>query len=170
MEDAGLLLIRVVVGLLFVGHGTGKLFGWFAGHGPEGTGQYFESLGYPRGRTMAILAGLTEVVAGLAFGAGFLTPLAAAAIIGVMINASVSAHRDAGLWSENEGYEYPLVLSAVAAAVTVTGPGAASLDDAIGWGVDGIGWGVGAAALGVLIGGTVLATRHSSGVVAPTVR
>ena len=54
----GLLILRVVVGLLLVGHGTQKLFGWFGGHGLEGTGQFFHNLGYRPGRPMAFLAGL----------------------------------------------------------------------------------------------------------------
>jgi putative oxidoreductase len=41
--EFGLLLLRVAVGLLFVGHGTQKLFGWFEGQGLERTGRFFES-------------------------------------------------------------------------------------------------------------------------------
>jgi len=58
----GLLILRVVVGLLLVGHGTQKLFGWFGGHGLEGTGQFFNNLGYRPGQPMAFLAGLGEAV------------------------------------------------------------------------------------------------------------
>ena len=47
------------MGFLFFGHGTQKLFGWFQGHGPEGTSGFFESLGYRPGKPMAIVAGLT---------------------------------------------------------------------------------------------------------------
>lgn len=60
----GLLLIRVVVGTLMVAHGTQKLFGWSRGYGIAGTGGYFESIGYPRGRAMALVAGSTETGAG----------------------------------------------------------------------------------------------------------
>ena len=45
----GLLVLRVVVGALFFGHGTQKLFGWFGGHGLSGTGQFFESMASRRG-------------------------------------------------------------------------------------------------------------------------
>jgi len=62
--NAGLLLIRLVVGVLLVGHGTQKLFGWLGGYGIDGTGQYFEGIGFRPGRTLAALAGLTETFGG----------------------------------------------------------------------------------------------------------
>ncbi len=62
--NLALLVLRVVVGALFVGHGARKLFGWFGGHGPDGTGRYFESVGLARGRALAILAGASEVIGG----------------------------------------------------------------------------------------------------------
>jgi hypothetical protein len=69
MVDVAVLILRVVIGLLFMGHGVRKLFGWFAGSGLDGTGAYFESLGYRRGRRLALLAGVTEVGAGADFAA-----------------------------------------------------------------------------------------------------
>jgi putative oxidoreductase len=83
--DLGLFSLRVAVGALFVGHGTQKLFGWFGGRGPRATGDMMRNLGYRPHLEMAILAGLTEAGAGTLLVVGFLTPLAAAAIIGVMI-------------------------------------------------------------------------------------
>ena len=44
MMDLGLLLIRLVIGLLFVGHGAQKLFGWFGGYGLKGTAGWLESM------------------------------------------------------------------------------------------------------------------------------
>src|SRR3954471_7383566 len=111
----GLLVLRVVIGLLFVGHGTQKLFGWFGGHGLEGTGGFMASLGYRPGRQHALLAGLSEAGGGALFALGLFTPLAVAILIGVMVNAIGSAHWDNGLWVTNGGYEYPLVLCAAAA-------------------------------------------------------
>ena len=60
--DAGLLLARVVFGLLMAAHGTQKLFGWFGGYGLAGTGGFFESLGFRPGRLFAAAAGGTEFV------------------------------------------------------------------------------------------------------------
>jgi len=131
--DIGLLILRAVVGSLFVGHGTQKLLGWFGGGGPSGTGQFFGSLGYPRPKTMALLAGATETGAGAMFALGLATPLAAAGIVGVMINAIAAAHGRNGLWITKGGYEYNLVLIAVAVGVAWIGPGRISIDELIAW-------------------------------------
>src|ERR671926_405907 len=58
--DLGRLVTRSVIGPLFIGHGTQKLFGWFGGHGPAGTGAFFESLGMRPGRGHALAAGAAE--------------------------------------------------------------------------------------------------------------
>ena len=79
--ELGLLVIRVVVGLLFVGHGTQKLFGWFGGHGLKGTAGFFDSLGMRPGKHQAFLAGLAEAGGGALLALGLLTPLASAALI-----------------------------------------------------------------------------------------
>lgn len=158
--DVGLLILRVVIGMLFVGHGTQKLFGWWNGHGIEGTAGFFASLGYPRSRQMAVIAGTAEAGAGALLVIGFLTPLAAAAIIGVMLNATFSAHAANGLWVTNGGYEYALVNAAAAFALAWTGPGAVSVDNAIGWNLnDGMG-ATFALGVGVLSGLFVLSTRR----------
>src|SRR6184192_2026996 len=103
----GLFILRVVVGALFVGHGTQKLFGWFGGGGPEGTGAFYHKVGFQPGVPLAILAGATEAGGGLLLALGLLTPLAAAGIIGVMISAAVGVHWPNGLWNTGGGFELP---------------------------------------------------------------
>lgn len=115
--DVGLLLLRLVVGGLFIGHGSQKLFGSFGGHGLEGTGSFMGKLGYRPGRPMAALAGFAELASGALLLLGFFTPFAAAGIIGVMFNAIISVHWRNGVWNQDGGIEYPLVLCTVAAAV-----------------------------------------------------
>jgi putative oxidoreductase len=124
----GLLVVRVVVGLLFVGHGAQKLFGWFGGYGPKGTGGWMESIGIKPGVAMAVAAGLMELVGGLLFAAGLLTPLAAALIVFAMLGAIVKVHGPNGLWATANGYEYNLVLVAIAIGVALTGAGDYSID------------------------------------------
>jgi putative oxidoreductase len=159
--DVGLLVLRLVVGLLLIGHGTQKLFGWFGGYGLAGTGGWMESIGYRPGRTHAAVAGLAETGGGLLLALGFLTPLGAAAVIGVMVNAAMAVHRPHGLWVTDNGMEYVLVLSGVAAALAFAGPGEASLDAALDLGLNGIGWGLGALALGLLAAAAVLGSRRA---------
>ncbi|MEI5131485.1 DoxX family protein [Streptomyces libani] len=124
--DAGLLLLRLALGLTMAAHGAQKLFGWFGGPGLDGTGQFFTMSGYPAGRTMAVVAGLTETLGGLGLAAGLLTPLAGAAVVGTMINAL--AVKWGGGFFAPKGVEYELLLTVGAAALTLTGPGRCAID------------------------------------------
>ena len=128
MLNIGLLIIRLVVGLLFVGHGAQKLFGWFGGYGLKGTGGWFESIGMKPGVTMALMAGLAELIAGILFAAGLLTPLAALMIAGTMVMGIVKVHGQNGLWATSNGYEYNLTLIAVVIGIALIGPGQYALD------------------------------------------
>ncbi|ARF59433.1 DoxX family membrane protein [Streptomyces gilvosporeus] len=125
-HDAGLLLLRIVLGLTMAGHGAQKLFGWFGGGGLDGTGQFFTMSGYPSGRSMALVAGLSETLGGLGLVIGLLTPLAGAAVVGTMINAL--AVKWGGGFFAPKGVEYELLLTAGAAALALTGPGRYAAD------------------------------------------
>ena len=166
--NVGLLVIRVVVGLLFVGHGTQKLFGWFGGHGREGTGQFFDSLGLRPGRHHALAAGVAEAGGGLLLALGLVTPLAAAAITAVMVTAIWTVHGAKGLWATDGGYEFNLVLIAAAFAITGVGAGAWSLDHALSLSVAGDGWALAELAAGLLgavgavVGGRLVGSRRQS--------
>jgi putative oxidoreductase len=128
MIDLGLLVIRLVIGVLFIGHGAQKLFGWFGGHGLKGTGGWFESIGMKPGVTMALVAGLSELVGGILFALGLLTPLAAILIAATMFMAIVKVHGQNGLWATSNGYEYNLTLLAVAIGMALIGPGQYAVD------------------------------------------
>ncbi|MCW3011842.1 MAG: DoxX family protein, partial [Solirubrobacterales bacterium] len=124
----GPLLIRGVVGPLFVGHGTQKLTGWFGGHGLDGTGGFFESVGLRPGRRHATAAGAAETAAGALLVLGAATPLAATLVAGTMTTAIRKVHLSAGPWAANNGWEYNAVLIAAATALAETGPGPLSVD------------------------------------------
>jgi putative oxidoreductase len=128
--EYGLLLLRLVVGLLFAAHGAQKLFGAFGGGGPQGTAAFFASLGYRWPAVMAIAAGLAELGGGLMLAVGFLTPLAAFLLTTAMLNAIATVRWPKGFLG---GYEFETTLATVAIALAATGPGELSLDDAIGW-------------------------------------
>jgi putative oxidoreductase len=138
--NLGTLAIRGVVGPLFIGHGAQKLFGAFGGHGPEGTGQFFEQLGLRPGRRNAITAGVAEFAGGALLTLGALTPIASSLISGSMITAIRKAHASKGPWITNGGYEYNLVLLAAMVALNDYGPGSPSVDDALFGQLRGPGW------------------------------
>jgi putative oxidoreductase len=128
----GLLLARVVVGLLLAAHGTQKLLGWFGGYGLEKTGDFFAQLGFRPGRAFAAAAALTEITGGLLIALGWLGPIGPALMISVMIVAAVTVHWGHGLLATSNGIELPLLYSAVGVGLALTGFGAYSLDAALG--------------------------------------
>ncbi len=169
----GLLILRVVVGLLFVGHGTQKLFGWFGGHGLQGTAGFMDSLGMRPGRRHALAAGVAEAGGGLLLALGLLTPLAAVLIISVMVVAIATVHAKNGVWNTSQGYELNLTYIAVAFATVAIGAGDWSLDNALGLDIAGAGWALAALAVGIIgglgaIGAGRLASRETAGPAHPT--
>lgn len=157
--EFGILLLRVFLGLALAAHGSQKLFGWFGGSGPHGTGSFFAQLGFHPGRPMAILAGLGELGGGLLLALGFLTPLAAAAVIAVMLVAIVSVHASKGFFADQGGFELPLTNAVVAASIAFVGPGPVSMDNAVGITMAGADWGVVAILLGVVGAAVALGVR-----------
>jgi putative oxidoreductase len=131
--NEGLLLLRLVFGLVMAAHGAQKLFGWFGGYGIAGTGGFFESqLGFRPGKLFAALAGLGEFGGGLLLALGFLGPIGGALVLSVMIVAAVTVHWGKGLFATSNGIEMPLLYGAAASALALTGPGAYSLDAVFG--------------------------------------
>lgn len=159
--DAGLLVIRVLVGAVFAGHGFQKLFGWFGGGGLAATAGWFKSLGFGDGRVAAVMAGATEIGGGLGLVLGLLTPLAAAGVIGVMTVAAYQNAATKGFWSAGNGWELNYYLIAVALGLAVAGPGVWSLDAAFGLTVAGVWPGLAAFVVGVGLGTLRWVTRSA---------
>jgi len=126
--DWGLLIVRVVAGLIFAAHGAQKAFGWWSGPGLTGWQASLERMGIRPARPWALLSAGTELLGGLALALGFLTPLATALLAGLSIVIIGRVHLPHGLWNKDGGIEFPLTLAAIVAAVLLVGPGAASLD------------------------------------------
>ena len=154
--NLGRLLLRVTVGSIFIEHGTQKLFGWFGGDGPEGTGAFFEQVGLRPGKQHALSAGAAEAGGGLLFALGAATPLAAAAISGSMITAIKTVHWEKGVWASDGGYEYNLVLLLAIFGLTENGPGDWSVDGVLGRSRWGTGWAFAALAAGAAGSAAVL--------------
>jgi putative oxidoreductase len=130
----GLLLARLVLGVLIAAHGSQKLFGWFGGYGIAGTAGFFEQLGFRPGRLFAVTASLTEVVSGVLLALGLFGPVGPALLLAVMIVAAVSVHWRNGVFAAANGIEVPLLYAAGAVALAFTGYGPFSLDATLGIG------------------------------------
>lgn len=124
----GSLLIRGLVGPLFIAHGGQKLFGWFGGPGLEGTSGFFESIGLRPGRRHATAAGVTEAAAGTMLTLGLATPVAATMVSATMVTAIRKVHLKAGPWASNGGWEFNAVVIAAVAGLADAGPGPLSID------------------------------------------
>jgi putative oxidoreductase len=128
----GLLLARLVFGVLMVAHGGQKLFGWLGGYGIAGTAGFFEQLGFRPGRLFVITASLSEVVGGVLIALGLFGPVGPALLLSVMIVAAVTVHWKGGLFAATNGIEVPLLYATGAVALAFTGPGPFSLDTVLG--------------------------------------
>jgi putative oxidoreductase len=126
MINLGLLIIRLVVGITFIGHGTQKLFGWFGGYGLKRTGDWLESIGVKPGIPMAFLAGIGELVGGILFATGTLIYIGAFFIVVAMLVAILKVHWKYGYWFTvtTSGFEYNFILITIVTGITLTGPGA----------------------------------------------
>jgi putative oxidoreductase len=129
--DLGLLLLRVIVGLFYAGHGAQKLFGWFGGIGFAGFSGWMGSIGLRPTGAWALLGGLAELGGGLLLALGLLSPLGSLGIVASMATATVLVHWPR-LWAADNGVEVPVINSTAAIAVALVGPGVYSLDALLG--------------------------------------
>ena len=134
-RDVGLLLIRAAAGGVLMAHGAQKLFGWFGGHGIEGTAAGMEAMGFEPGRENAVAAGWAEAGGGALLALGLAAPAAGAAAAGAMA-AATAVHWDRGLFAQHGGFEFPALLGAAAVGIGLTGAGRLSLDHATGHALD----------------------------------
>jgi putative oxidoreductase len=134
----GIMLLRTLVGALFMGHGLQKLAGWFGGHGLKATGEFFESgMGMKPGIAHAGAAGVAETAGGAMLMTGIATPAGAAMLTGTMATAVDKVHWQKGLWNQDGGFEYNAVLVAAIFAITTEDEGAAWAVAALAAGVAG---------------------------------
>jgi putative oxidoreductase len=128
----GLLILRLVVGLTVAAHGAQKLFGWWGGPGMTTWTQGVKKLRIRPAQPWAWIAALSEFGGGLLLALGLLSPLGSLAIAGAMLVAIATVHLARGFWAAKGGYEFNLSLITGGAAIALTGPGAYSLDSALG--------------------------------------
>jgi putative oxidoreductase len=132
MLALGLLLLRLVIGLIVAAHGAQKLFGWWGGPGMTGWTGAMKRMRIRPAVPWAWTSALAELLGGLGFALGLLTPLPSLAIAGSMLVAIALVHWPKGFWATKGGFEFNLSILAAVLAVALVGPGAYSLDAAIG--------------------------------------
>jgi putative oxidoreductase len=157
---AGLLVLRIGLAALLVGHATQKLFGWFQGNGLAKTATIFESWGFRPGQRMAVIAAGCELLGAGSIALGLLTPGGCTVVVGTMIVAA-SPNAANGLWAHRGGCEVPVLYGFMAAVLAFTGPGRYSLDNVAGLtDLHGVGYGIGAVLLGAVAATVPLYQRH----------
>lgn len=124
VRDAALLLLRIVLGTVFVANGWNKLF--IMGL-TETTGQ-FSAWGVPQPKLAAYLVMGSELVGGALLIVGLLTTFVAGALALLMLAAIWFVHLGEGLFVADGGVEYPVVLVTALLMLIVFGAGRASLD------------------------------------------
>jgi len=131
----GPLVIRVVLGVIFIAHGSQKLFGAFGGPGIKGVAGFVTNLGMAPGILWAWILALTEFVGGIALILGLFTSIASAGLIIAMLVAIIKVHARNGFFLSQEkmGFEYNLALIAMAVSLILSGPGKFSIDKLIRW-------------------------------------
>ena len=128
--DLALLIFRCGIGAVMLAHGINHVIG---GGKIDGTAGWFGSMGMRWPLFQAWFASLTEIGAGLLLILGFLTPLAGAGVIGVMVVAWAINHRGNGffIFRPGEGWEYVMTLVLCGLVLGTIGPGQWSLDHAV---------------------------------------
>ncbi|MGC0367381.1 putative oxidoreductase [Rhodococcus sp. 27YEA15] len=154
--DAAILVLRVLTGTVVAIHGFNHAFG---GGRLPGAASWFESLGLRHGMVQATMSAVVEVAAGIGIVFGILTPVAAAAVIAVMLVAGIVAHRQNGFFIFRDGYEYVLFIAVTALVIAITGPGRVSVDAALGivmagWAGFGVALGLAVVGVAALLGAT----------------
>ena len=134
-NDVAFTILRVILGFVFIAHGSQKMLGWFGGFGFHGTMRAFTHMGMPA--PVAFLIICTEFFGGMGLIVGLLTRVASLGVCGLMIGAIFMVHLQNGFFmnwmgtQKGEGFEYHLLALAMAAAILLRGAGAFSLDRAI---------------------------------------
>ncbi|MBT0769412.1 DoxX family protein [Kineosporia sp. J2-2] len=127
LRDIAVLLARVAVGVVFIAHGWQK----FSTNGMDATAKGFDAMGIPLPTVSAWFAMLVELGGGVLMIAGLAVPLVGLLQAFNMLGALYFAHLDAGLFSQDGGFEYVLILAAITLLIGAVGAGRLSIDQVI---------------------------------------
>ncbi len=150
--DVGLLLLRFAVGGVLFAHGAQKVFGLWGGTGIAEFARMLQGYGYQQSVTLSWVTGVAELVGGAFVVLGVLTPLAAAGLLAIMINA-VLVKLNNGFFitsaAGSDAIEFDVVLGLASAALVFTGPGRIALDNGRPWHRRPASWGVLSLVIGI---------------------
>jgi putative oxidoreductase len=153
--DLGLVLLRFAVGGVFFAHGAQKVFGLWGGLGIGDFTRTLDGFGFRSPGLLAWVVSAAELVGGAAAVPGVFTPLAAAGLLAIALNAVLLNAHNGFFISGPPGagaVELEVVLGLVAAALVLTGPGHIALDNGRTWQRRPAPWGVLCLVLGVAAG------------------
>ena len=123
MTDFAILILRISLGVMFVGHGLQKAFGLFGGPGIGGFSEMLSGLGFKPSLLWAYIAAYTELVGGTFLALGFLTRGSAALLLVLIMVAAWKVHLKKGFFLSQGGFEYVFIIAAVCIALILLGPG-----------------------------------------------
>lgn len=124
--DVGLFALRVVLGLICIGHGLRKTTGWLQGPGLPMAAAAFEAAGYRPGRPLVLMASASELAGGILILTGLMWPLGCVIIVATLLVAC-STHTQNGFWASGGGFELPFTYVAIATGLLFAGHGALAL-------------------------------------------
>jgi putative oxidoreductase len=134
MLQIGLFLLRLALGISFIGHGTQKSFGWLGGAGFTRTAKLYENNFHFRpGWLFTLLACLGEAGGGALLTLGLITPLAALLIFASMTVAIAKVTGKNGYWITKNGWEYNALIMMVCVLFFLAGAGTYSVDHLLGF-------------------------------------
>jgi putative oxidoreductase len=123
MKDLSVLILRLCLAVVFIGHGLQVAFGAFGGSGIQGFSGMLANMGFKPALFWTYLAAYTQLIAGILLAVGLLTRVAAFSLFIFMLVAAIKVHIAKGFFLQTGGFEYNFVLICICIALMLSGSG-----------------------------------------------